>query len=701
MNEEGNKRLLEEFPPHSYEQWKEAAIALLKGRPFEKTLLTPTYEGFNLEPIYMGETLEALPHLGDFPGMGSKVRASRLEGYLEGGWKVSQEAVAPSPSLVNERIHEGLEKGQDEINLWLDGPGRAGEDAAESMSSGVCGVSLVGSGDWEVILKGVHLEMVSLYVQAGAAAPAVYGELMAMMRATGQSGEMLTGCIGFDPVGWQVETGQLPGAQEVVFDRMAELVRHAGVNAPNLGVVEVRGHDYHNGGASSAQELGAVLATAITYLRELEKRGLAPAEVAPKMRLSLSVGGNFFLEIAKLRAARLLWDRVLEAWQVPETSRRMHLHARTGLYNKTLFDPYVNMLRTTAEAFAAVVGGCDSLHVSPFDEALRESDVQARRIARNTHPILAEECGLSRVIDPAGGSYAVETLTDQMAEQAWKQMQSIEEAGGIVASLASGKFQDEVEGTRQEKVRNLQRRKDVLVGTNQYPNATEKLLEAQPFDYAVPKRERLAELERLRGEQDATALQAARESTDRMESLVAAAQAGATHGELHQLCGFGEAEAPGKPIRLQRGAVDFEKLRLAARALGESGRPAVVHQLNMGPSRKYRMRADWTSAFFQVGGFSVLSTEDYEGVEEAVAACRESGASIAVITSDDETYAETVETLARELKKEQDGLTVLVAGAPGEHEPAWKEAGVDDFVHMRVNNYQFNRGLLESLGASL
>lgn len=709
MAKEESKRLLEAFPSHSYEEWKEAAVALLKGRPFEKTLITGTYEGFDLDPIYLRETMPELPQLGDLPGMGSQVRASRLEGYLEAGWAVSQETVAPTPGLLRERIFEGLERGQDEINLWLDRVGRGGldPDAANASGVGVCGLSILGAGDWEKIFEGVHTEMVSLYVHAGAAAPAVYAELLAALEAAGKPVAELSGCIGFDPVGWAVETGQFPGSPEAVFDGMAALVRHATTAAPRLGAIEARGHDYHNGGASSVQELGAVLATAALYLREMTERGLAAAEVAPRIRLSLSVGGDFFLEIAKFRAARLLWNRILDAYEVPEPDRRIHLHARTGLWNKTVFDPYVNMLRTTSEAFAAVVGGCDSLHVGPFDEAFRESDAFARRIARNTHPILAEECGMSRVIDPGGGSYAVETLTDRMAEQAWKQLQALEGAGGILEALRGGWFQAEVEATRQAKVKNLQRRKDILIGTNQYPNPREQLLGAQPFDYGKAREARLAAAKQLHAERDEGQLKAAREKlasaegAQRISALVEAAAAGATHSELFTMLDMGTAVEVGQPIRLKRGAEDFEALRMAARALEEAGKPPLVHQLNIGPSRNYRMRADWTTSFFEVAGCRVLSEEDYEGADAAAAAFAEKGASVAVITSDDGTYGEVVEDLAARLKRDGDGITVLVAGAPGEQEPAWKEAGVDDFVHLRVNNYTFNRELLESMGASL
>jgi methylmalonyl-CoA mutase len=708
MESDTKKRLLSEFPPHTEAEWKEAAIQLLKGRPFEKTLITATYEGFDLQPLYTREGMRDLPHLADQPGMGTQVRGSRIEGYLEAGWLVSQELSAPTPSALNAVALKELEGGQSELNFWLDRPGRQGEDPGESSTSaGVCGVSLSTLGDVSTLLDGIHPEMISLYFQSGAAAPALYALLTAWMQKHDIPGKDVRGCLGFDPVGWLAETGSLPGSSEKVFDVMAELVEAARSTAPELQVIDVQGHPYHNAGASSVQEMAAVLSTGSLILKELAKRGVKPETVVPRMRLSVSIGGNTFIEIAKLRALRILWNPIMEAFGVDESARRLHLHARTGLWNKTLFDPYVNMLRTTTEAFSAVVGGCDSLHVSPFDEIIRESGPFSRRIARNTHAILAEECGMKQVLDPSGGSWAVETLTDDMAREAWKAFQKIEAGGGILASLEKGTLQEAVSAVRSEKLKSIQRRKDVIVGTNAYPNAGEKPLPGGDVDYEAARKERIESLNTWKKDRDAAAVQAALEAVgaargaERMAAMVNAASAGATLGELQEALSLGESEVKANPLKLHRAAEEFEQLRLAARALAQSGKPPLLHQLNMGPSRRYRMRADWTTSFFQAGGLEVLSTDDYEDVAVAVDALKSSGARVAVITSDDETYGTVVAPLASAIKALDSGIKVLVAGAPGDNEAAWRESGVEDFVHIRVNTYAFNRALLEELGAVL
>jgi methylmalonyl-CoA mutase len=709
MEANEKSRLLSEFPPHTEEQWKEAAVQLLKGRPFEKTLVTPTYEGFNLQPIYTKEAVEGLEHVSDLPGSGSHVRGSRLEGFLEAGWLVSQELTAPNAAELNAIAKDAAGKGQTEINVWPDFPTRNGRDAdeAEASNVGVCGVSLGTIDDLKTLLVGLDPAKTSLYLQSGKAAPALYALLVAALRENGTELGSVKGCLGMDPLGWLAESGELAGDPDKIHDGLAAIVRHAALVLPELQVLEVRGHAYHNAGASSTQEMAGILASAVAYLKALAEQGVSPGEVIPRMRLSVSVGGDYFLEIAKLRALRLLWSRVMDAFEVPEEKRSIHIHARTGLWNKTVFDPYVNMLRTTTEAFSAVVGGCDSLHVGHFDEIIRESDVFSRRIARNTHMILAEECDMRRVVDPAGGSWAVESLTDQMAAEAWKKFQEIEAGGGILTALKSGKLQSAVEDVRQGKVKNIQRRKDVIVGTNSYPNAAEELLKPNGVDYTASAKQRIAALAEWKSGRDSDSVRSfleaaeATDGQDRISALVKAAAAGATLSELQQAAGWGEESVVAKPLVLQRAAEEFEKLRIAARAMEAGGNPPVIHQLNLGPSRRYRIRADWTSAFFQVGGFSVLNDVDYDDASAAAGALLESGAKVAVITSDDETYGTSVEVLARAIREADASVKVLVAGAPGENEEAWRDAGVDDFVNIRVNNYQFNRSLLESLGAAL
>ncbi len=699
------RRLLEEFPPNAYAEWKAAAEALLKGAPFEKRMRTPTWEGFALEPIYNAADIEGLPHLqAAFPGMGNRVRGNALDGYRTKSWGISQELVAGSPEALNSIILEGLNGGQDELNLWFDTATRTGLDADNPAAPGVglCGVSANSGSDFTAILKGVEISAIGCYLRAGAYPLAVGALYLAAARARGVEWKDIRGCIECDPVAYLVSEGSLPRTLESAFDEMAALTRFAIAHAPSLQTITVQGHPYHDGGASSAEELQAVLATGVTYLRALVGRGLSATEVAPHIRLSVSVGSQYFLEVAKIRALRVLWSRVLEAFDVPEKARMVHIHARTGLWNKTRLDPYVNMLRTTTEAFSAVVGGVDSLHVGPFDEIIREPNTFSRRIARNTHPILAEECDLTKVADPAGGSWAVERLTHEIAEQVWKGFQQLEGEGGMMSCLQSGRVQKQVAKTLADRRLAIAQRREVLVGTNNYPNVGEHALESAPLDAEQIREQRASAVRAHRVAREDTAVAKCLEAlkatgpdgADRVIAMVEAATAGATLAELagpHQPV---DAHVRVEPIALSRAAEEYERLNDAVKALGQKAR---IRQVNLGPSRRYRMRADWTSAFFRVAGFEVLSDDDYATVEEAVSALQADPASVAVITSDDETYATEAATLAESLKVALPSLRLFLAGAPGEHETAWKAAGIEDFVNVRVNNFAFNSALAKSL----
>ena len=452
----------------------------------------------------------------------------------------------------------------------------------------------------------------------------------------------------------------------------------------------VRGNVYHNAGASAVQELGYVIATLVEYLEAMKERGVAPEVAMPRVRLGLAVGSDYFMEIAKLRAARWLWSRVADAYGV--AAAPVHLHASTSRWNKTTYDAHTNMLRVTAEAFAAVVAGVDSLHIGPYDEISGRTDAFSRRISRNIHTILREECGLDRVMDPAGGSNYIEWLTDKVAAKAWEVFQGVERGGGMAACLGAGTVQEAVASVCQARLQNVRRRKDRIVGANMYPDLKgKKLAMWQPECQAVKA-----------GPSPAVepAPIAAASGAPLVADAVAAASAG--FGRLALAAGVGLTKGGGQEVvalPARRAAEEYEALRdaAAAHAVRTGSAPAVL-QLNIGPSRKYRLRADWTSAFFEAAGFGVDGARDFADVDAAVAAVRASGAPIAVITSDDATYREVVAPLAAAVKAAKPEGVLLVAGAPGEHEAAWRAAGVDDFVNIRSNNYDLNRSLLVRAG---
>ena len=438
---------------------------------------------------------------------------------------------------------------------------------------------------------------------------------------------------GIDPLARLVR-GTLDKPLEAAFDELAKAER-----------VGVSTRPYHNAGGNAVQELAFALATGVEYLRQAEKRGVGVDVLAPKMVFGFAMGSDFFMGIAKLRAARLLWSRVVAASGGNADAQKMRIYASTGLWNKTKLDPYVNMLRNTTEAFSAVVGGADNIYVAPFDEVVRKPDEFSQRIARNTQIILAEECHFDHVVDPAGGSYYVETLTAQVANAAWAIFQQIEKAGGMAKAIEAGIPQQQVKAVAAKKAEAIAQRRLSLIGTNVYANATEKPLEG---------------------------------------AISGKAPCGCT-------CG-GHGQSTVETLEPVRGAEAFEALRAVVSASAKKK----IFLANMGPLRQFKARADFSTGFFQPGGFEVLENLGFKTVEEAAEAAKASGASVAILCSTDDTYPEIVPALVPKLKAA--GLLVVLAGYPTDHIEAFKQAGVDEFIHLRANCLQVLSGIATKLG---
>ncbi|MBS1223845.1 MAG: methylmalonyl-CoA mutase, large subunit, partial [Proteobacteria bacterium] len=363
----------DEFPPTPYEEWRRAVDKAIKGASFEKRLITKTYEEIDLQPMYRQEDIANLPHLDSPPGFAPYLRGTTPLGYVASSWDVAQELPYGTPAALNEALRADLERGQNAVNLVLDAPTLAGVDAdrAEAGDVGQGGLSISSVADLAQALNGVDLETTPIYTQASTGALTFTALLAALVQQQGKSLAKLRGAIGMDPLGQLARDGKLPRDLDGVYDVMAQLAAWAKANAPQLQTITVQGHPYHNGGASATQELAFALATAVDYLRALQARGVDVDDAAPRIRFAFSIGSNFFMEIARLRAARLLWAKIVQAFGGGEEAQKMSLHARTSAWNQTVYDPYVNLLRATTEAFSSAVGGCDSLHVSPFDELVR------------------------------------------------------------------------------------------------------------------------------------------------------------------------------------------------------------------------------------------------------------------------------------------------------------------------------------------
>jgi len=699
-----------EFPVPGYEEWRGAAVATLKGGSFEKKLITRAHEGIDLQPMYREEDTADLPHVDSLPGFAPYVRGTQTLGYKLDPWEVSQELAEVTPQSFNQALLADLERGQTAVNMRLDVATLLGEDAdtPETEYVGKGGVSISCLDDLGKALNGVDLSRTPIFVQTGASGIPMASLLLGLLEKQSGSKEKLRGCIGSDPLGELAREGRLPRALSGAYDDMAQLTAWAGDNAPDLQTVLVRAHPYHDGGANAVQELAFAIATGVEYLREMQARGVSVDEAAARMLFAFSLGSSFFMEIAKLRAARILWAKVVAAFGGREDSQKMQIHARTSSWTKTLYDPNVNMLRSTTEAFSGVLGGCDSMHISPMDEVARVPSDFSRRIARNAHTVLRDEAGLARTIDPAGGSWYVESLTDTVARKAWDLFRDVEKQGGMAKALQTGFPQEQVAAVSAERAKAYAQRQDIFVGTNMYPNAADKPLKASDIDHAALQEARTVELKAFRDSADPQWRQSALNKlsqaapANRVEAAVHAALGGATIGDLCLALAAGEEMDPLiDPVKIGRGAKAFERLRQRSEAYAaRTGARPRVFLANMGPIPQHKARADFSRGFLEVGAFDMIGNDGFETTEQAVAAALESGAPAVVICSTDKTYPDLVPPLAKGIKDAKPESIVLLAGYPSDHIDAFKQAGVDDFIHVRANCYELLDSLQNRIGVA-
>lgn len=694
----------DEFTPPTDEEWKVACEALLKGAPFEKVMFTKTYEGITFDPMYTRKHTEDILPKASYPGMGDYLRGTNVSGYVGKPWGIAQSCDETLPKENNELLKFEVEKGSTVYNVRLDKATLLNKDVKDAEKVGDDGCSVTTLDDIHTLLDGLKLDEYPLYIYAGASALPMLAGVAAKFNACGKKLAKLTGFVGADPIGQLVENGQNYASLDQLYDEMAETAKWAIKNAPSLRTIMVRDDVFSRGGASDVQDTAYVLAIAVEYIRQLMKRGLTIKEAASQIFFGISMGANFFMQIAKLRASRPIWANIIKAFGGDEEDMAMHVHGRPALFFKTVFDPYVNMLRNTTEIFSGVVGGLDSYENEPFDEPIRKGDVFSRRIARNVQVMLQEEFGLLQPIDPSGGSWAVETLTKQIKEKIWAEFQAIEGKGGIVKALEEGYPQETIAKTLADRFKALEFRKDRIVGSNMYPNMTEELLDKREEDQAALKKQRQADIDAYLSDMDDThkaeCLKALKGSAT-VDAALKAFQAGATIGEIRAALNKGGASETLKAIAPHRWSERFEDLRMTTEAFkkAHNGDNVKVFLANMGPIPQHKARADFSTSFLQVGEFDVELNNGFKTTDEAAAAAKESGADVAVICSTDKTYPEIVPDLAPKLRAALPNATIYLAGAaPKDLEPVYREAGVDDFISVKANCYEILRFLQKKKG---
>ena len=641
----------DEFTIPSYEEWKEEAVKLLKGGEFDKRLLTKTFEGITLQPIY---TAQDVKQSNELPGVSSYKRGTKADGYTEKVWNTAQEVLADTPSQANEVMKEELAGGTNSIYLKLS-PQTLGIESARPE-----GVHAFTHDEIRATMEGVSFRNIGAYINTGYSS---YPYVNLLAEAKGCF-EGANGHVGGDPLGTFAQVGTLPRPLETLYDEMAEAVKFIEKNATGVKTVLVDSNVYAGGGADSVNEMACVFATISEYMAAMTTRGIAADLAAKSIGVTLTLGSDHFMEMAKIRAAKVLFGQITAAFGATEETQKISIHAVTSTFNKTLFDPYVNVLRISTEAFSAVAAGVDALTVFPFDSVSGKSDAHARRISRNISTMMAEEFNLKSPVDPAGGSWYVETLTNQFIDAVWTKFMEYENAGGFYKALCEGLVQQGIAKTLQDKKSKLNTRALRAVGTNMYANMGEKLLERAPKANAV-KAPLPAKYE---GGLDAESLKTAFGEGLSVLSIYAAINKG--------------TDVNCTPIPQARLTEDFESLRLKTEELGGIN----LLLLNMGPVSQHKARADFSTGFFEVGGFSVTGSKMCDSSDEAVSEALNAAPHVCVICSTDDTYPELVPAIAKGIKAKNKNIQVIVAGAPApEYKDTYLEAGVDEFIHIRSN----------------
>ena len=698
---------LDEFEPPTYDEWKEACIALLKGAPFDKKMYTKTYEGITFSPMYFRKDTDPILPKKSFPGMDDFLRGAKPNGYIESPWGIAQSCDETMPKENNELLKHEIDRGSTIYNIRLDKATLKCIDAGNADKPGDDGCSVTTLQDVHDLLDGLKLEKYPLYIYAGESAVPMLAMVAAALKSSGKNTKDLKGIIGGNPVGELVQNGKNSQSLDKLYSEAYEAAKWAIANAPNVKTCFVKSDVFSNGGANDIQEIAYSLAVAADYIRAMLERGLTIDEAAGQIAFEFSMGANFFMQIAKLRAVRPIWAQIVEAFGGNTESQKMYIHARPARFFKTVYDPYVNMLRNTSEIFSGVVGGLDSFENPPFDEVIRKGDEFSRRIARNVQIMLQEEFGMLQPIDPAGGSWAVETLTKQVKEKIWAEFQTVEGKGGIVAALKEGYPQEQIAAILADRFKKLELRRDRIVGSNMYPNMTEVRLDPRPEDFGENKKTRQSEINSYLSDVDSKfceeALAKITETKGSMEAVVEAAKAGATISQLRNALTCpkcAEAAEEITAIEIHRWSERYEALRMVTEEYKEKHDDNVrIFLANMGPIPQHKARADFTTGFLQVGAFEVMGNNGFPTEEEAAAAAKESGADAVVICSTDATYPDIVPKLAPMLHEVLPNATVFLAGeAPKDLKETYDNAGIDKYISVRANCYEILQSLQKKKG---
>lgn len=622
MTTSPDSTLASDFTAAKLDQWRAMVDKALKGADFEKRLVSKTADGLRVEPLYtrkdaLVSAAEAVPGAAPFT-RGTKPIRDGL------GWNIVGMHIEHDPKAANAAILEDLDGGVNVIALQIGGHGLAA--TKDSL---------------DAALKDVMLDVCPIVLIAGEQSFEAAAAMTALWDARNIPNEQRCGSFNADPIGTLAMQGSLSETIQSALARAVALTKLA-LPLPRVSSLSADGVNYHNAGATEAQELACTLATLVSYLRACDAAGIAPKAALPKIAVALAADADEFSTIAKLRAARRLVWRVADACGAGAEASQVRFAAPTSYRMLAKRDPWTNILRTTIACTGAALGGADGICVLPFTMALGKPDAFARRVARNIQIVCQEESNLGRVADPAGGSWYVEQLTDDMANKAWEIFQDIEARGGMLESLQSGYIQEMIAKSADTRAKAIATGKQELTGVSAFPLLGDDGVHADDWPALTP--------------------------------------------------GTAKPAVQIAPLRVHRLGEAFEALRDEADAAGGY----TVFLASMGEISEHNVRTTWIKNYLAAGGISTLITDGYKSADEAAAAFKASGAKAACICSSDAVNATLAEPTARALKA-AGAKVVLMAGRPGDKEAALKEAGVDQFLSAGADAVATLRGLQQKL----
>lgn len=695
-----------EFPAPSPDAWTGLLDRILGEGEDVDALASRTLDGIEIQALYTSDDWPSKDDPSGFPGMAPYTRGHRLTGQVAAGWDVRQRHALPGRKICNEAILQDLEQGVTSILLALGAAARHGMDADDPGASSLGssdGVILSSLGDLDEVLDGVDLEAAPIALDAGAAFLPVSAMMIALWQQRGVRPEMVSAAFNADPITALARQGSLPGAIEDTLRQLGDLAAYTTARFPNVSVVGIDSAVFHNAGASEAQELACAAATGVAYLRSLTDAGIPLETAFGQIAFTVAVDADFLMSIAKLRAMRRLWGRIAEACGDAGMAGSMRLSVITSARMQARRDPWVNMLRGTVATFAASVGGADSITVLPFTHALGLPDDFARRIARNTQLVLQQESSLNRVIDPAGGAWAFESLTDAMSQEAWGLFQDIEAAGGIVAELESGALATRIAAAVDARDRSIADRSEPITGSSAFANLQEEPVAVLSLDAEALGRMTAGALAKHRAATDQDAVTGPvsdvvpQAGDGRLtEVVVASATAGATLGSLSAAIGT-SARTRISALPQRRLAEPFEALRDASEAFAASnGGAPTVFLAAIGDPAQFTGAVSFARNFFAAGGIEAVVGAGGTDVKTIAGEFKKSGAGAAVLCSEPAVYAETASDLAAALSAIGAKKTFVV-GRP-EGGLGSLEATVDGFLFDGCDVLATLTGFLEDTG---